>query len=399
MIALSQDGTGVNWKLELVNETSQIRVQATLSDVRTVYPDLVIPNIANSEIKKAEEGFAFNLLKDKELSVANKTELLNSAANILTVGGATAVSLQDLSTALDSLENRLSMAGDAFLNGWMRQEDRGNDLWIDVKGGKQKYKSLSASGLSKHGFDTNSFGFVMGFDRKLEGKPIVLGGAFSYNHGSLDSLGNVTKTKNKYDSFGLHAYGAYAPLEKLNLIGMLSWMHNSSDISPHVNEADVKSNLFSVAARVESSIPVGKTSIVPHAGLRYVWSKADKFDTKVKGKKIWSNKAVSANTFQMPIGLALRADLPTASGWMIRPQADVSLIPQFGDTKVKTKLTNSYGASDSVEGEFSGKFGTKVSIGVQAEKGRATFGAGYGFIGGAKGKQDHLFKIEARFRF
>ena len=101
MIALSQDGTGVNWKLELVNETSQIRVQATLSDVRTVYPDLVIPNIANSEIKKAEEGFAFNLLKDKELSVANKTELLNSAANILTVGGATAVSLQDLSTALD----------------------------------------------------------------------------------------------------------------------------------------------------------------------------------------------------------------------------------------------------------------------------------------------------------
>ena len=187
---------------------------------------------------------------------------------------------------------------------------------------------------------------------------------------------------------------------------MLSWMHNSSDISQHVNatgidkaEADVKSNLFSVAARVESSIPVGRTSIVPHAGLRYVWSKADKFDTKVKGKKVWSNKANSADTFQMPIGLAVRADLPTASGWMVRPQADVSLIPQFGDTKVKTKLTNGYGASDSVEGDFSGKFGTKVSIGVQAEKGRATLGAGYGFIGGAKGKQDHLFKIEARFRF
>ena len=406
LIALSQDGTGVNWKLELVNDSSQIRVQATLSDVRTVYPDLVIPNIANSEIKKAEEGFAFNVLKDKELSVANKTELLNSAANILTVGGAAAVSLQDLNTAVDSLESRLSMAGDAFLNGLMRQEGRGNDLWIDVKGGKQKYKSLSSSGLSKHGFDTNSFGFVLGYDRRLEGKPIVLGGAFSYNHGSLDSLGNVTKTKNKYDSFGLHAYGAYSPLEKLNLIGMLSWMHNSSDISQHVNaagiekaEADVKSNLFSVAARVESSIPVGKTFIVPHAGLRYVWSKADKFDTKVKGKKIWSNKADSANTFQMPIGLAVRADLPTASGWMVRPQADVSLIPQFGDTKVKTKLTNGYGASDSVEGEFSGEFGTKVSIGVQAEKGRATFGAGYGFIGGAKGKQDHLFKIEARVRF
>ena len=406
LIALSQDGTGVNWKLELVNESSQIRVQATLSDVRTVYPDLIIPNIANSEIKKAEEGFTFNVLKDKELSVANKTKLLNSAANILTVGGATAVSLQDLNTAVDSLESRLSMAGDAFLNGLMRQEDRGKDLWIDVKGGKQKYKSLNSSSLSKHGFDTNSFGLVLGFDRRLEGKPIVLGGAFSYNHGSLDSTGDVLKTKNKYNSFGLHAYGAYAPVEKVNLIGTLSWMHNSSDITQSINaagfnkaDADVKTNMFSLGARAEATIPAGKANIVPHAGLRYVWSKADKFDTKVKGKKVWSNKANSADTFQMPIGLAVRADLPTASGWMVRPQADVSLIPQFGDTKVKTKLTNGYGASDSVEGDFSGKFGTKVSIGVQAEKGRATLGAGYGFIGGAKGKQDHLFKIEARFRF
>ena len=352
MVALSQDGTGVNWKLELVNESSQIRVQATLSDVRTVYPDLVIPNIANSEIKKAGEGFAFNVLKDKELSVATKTELLNSAANILTAGGASAVSLQDLNTAVDSLESRLSMAGDAFLNGLMRQEGHGNNLWIDLNGGKQKYKSLSSSGLSKHGFDTNAFGFVMGYDRKFADKSVILGAAFSYNHGSLDSTGDVLKTKNKYDSFGLHAYGAYSPLEKLNFIGMLSWAHNSSDISQHVNaagiekaEADVKSNLFSVAARVESSIPVGKTSVVPHAGLRYVWSKADKFDTKVKGKKIWSNKTDSANTFQMPIGLAFRADLPTTSGWMVRPQADVSLIPQFGDTKVKTKLTNGYGSS------------------------------------------------------
>lgn len=406
LIALSQDGTGVNWKLELMNDSSQIRVQATLSDVRTVYLDLVIPNIANSEIKKAEEGFAFDVLKDKNLSVGEKTTLLNSTANILTAGGAMAVALQDLNTAADSVENRLSMAGEAFVNGLMRQEGHGNNLWIDLNGGKQKYKSLSSSGLSKHGFDTNAFGFVMGYDRKLADKSVILGAAFSYNKGSLDSTGDVLKTKNKYDSFGLHAYGAYSPLEKLNFIGMLSWAHNSSDISQHVNvagiekaEADVKSNLFSVAARVEGSISVGRTSFVPHAGLRYVWSKADKFETKVSGKKVWKNKADSANTFQMPIGMAVRADIPTASGWVVRPQADVSLIPQFGDTKVKTKLTNGYGASDSVEGDFSGKFGTKVSIGVQAEKGRAAFGAAYGFIGGAKGKQDHLLKLEARFRF
>ena len=406
LIALSQDGTGVNWKLELVNDASRIRVQATLADVITVYPEIVIPNIANSEIKKAEDSFAFNVLKDKNLSVGEKTTLLNSTANTLTAGGAMAVALQDLNTAAHSVENRLSMVGDAFVNGLMRQEDRGNNLWIDLNGGKQKYKSLGSSGLSKHGFDTNAFGFVMGYDRKLEGKPVVLGAAFSYNHGSLDSTGDVLKTKNKYDSIGLHAYGAYAPVDRVNLIGTLSWMRNSSDITQSINaagfnkaDADVKSNLFSIATRAEGSIPVGSISLVPHAGIRYVWSKADKFHTKVNGKKAWSNKADAANTFQTPVGLAVRADIATASGWIVRPQADVSFIPQFGDTKVKTKLTNSYGASDSVEGDFSGKFGTKASVGFQAEKGRATFGARYGFIEGSKGKQDHLFKIEARIRF
>ena len=412
LYALPQDGSGINWILKLHNDPSKIWVNATLADVRTVYPDIAIPNIANDDMLNCKSGdpgadFVCRVLRDKELDVAGKTKILNSVANIAFAGGAMSVAMNDLNSATDSIEGRVSMKNEAFTeNGVMREWERGNDLWIDVIGGKQKYKSLSATGISKAGYDTNSYGFVMGYDRKFADKPIILGAAFSYNHGSLDSTGDVLKTKNKYNSFGLHAYGAYAPVEKVNLIGTLSWMHNSSDITQSINaagfnkaDADVKTNMFSLGARAEATIPAGKANIVPHAGLRYVWAKSGKYDTKVDVKKVWSNKADATNTFQLPIGVAVRTDIATASGWNVRPQADVTVIPQFGDTKQKTKLSNFNGVSDKLSGEFAGKFGTNVNLGIQADKGPATIGVRYGFTGGTKGKADHMFKLEARYRF
>ena len=412
LYALPQDGSGINWILKLHNDPSKIWVNATLADVRTVYPDIAIPNIANDDMLNCKSGdpgadFVCRVLRDKELDVAGKTKILNSVANIAFAGGAMSVAMNDLNSATDSIEGCVSMKNEAFTEyGVMREWERGNDLWIDVIGGKQKYKSLSATGISKAGYDTNSYGFVMGYDRKFADKPIILGAAFSYNHGSLDSTGDVLKTKNKYNSFGLHAYGAYAPVEKVNLIGTLSWMHNSSDITQSINaagfnkaDADVKTNMFSLGARAEATIPAGKANIVPHAGLRYVWAKSGNYDTKVDGKKVWSNKADATNTFQLPIGVAVRTDIATGSGWNVRPQADVTVIPQFGDTKQKTKLSNFNGVSDKLSGEFAGKFGTNVNLGVQADKGPATIGVRYGFTGGTKGKADHMFKLEARYRF
>ena len=243
LYALPQDGSGINWILTLHNDPSKIWVNATLADVRTVYPDIAIPNIANDDLLHCKSGdagadFVCRVLRDKELDVAGKTKVINSVANIAFAGGAMSVSMNDLNTAADSIEGRVSMRNEAFTEyGVMREWDRGNDLWVDVIGGKQKYKSLSATGISKAGFDTNAYGLVMGYDRKLAGKSVILGAAFSYSHGSLDSTGDVLKTKNKYDSFGLHAYGAYAPVDRVNLIGTLSWMHNSSDITQSINAA------------------------------------------------------------------------------------------------------------------------------------------------------------------
>ena len=401
------EGSGLAYELELRHDSSNVWVSATISDVREAYPDIDIDNIANDSMRDPDSNFVKTVLKDKDLTVEGKTKIINSVSNLAFAGGALSVALNDLNTALASVGDRVSMKSDAFTHeGLMRDWDKGNNLWIDVIGGKQKYKSLSSSGISKAGYDTNSYGFVLGFDHKLGGKSVVLGGAFSYDHGSLDSTGDVLKTKNKYNSFGVHAYGAWSPSSKLNVVGTVSYMHNSSDIDQTINaagfnkaKADVSTNMFSLGVRAESTLKAGNVNIVPHVGARYIYAKGSGFDTKVDGKKVWSSSMDATNTVQFPVGVALRGDIQTSKAWNIRPQLDVTLIPQAGNVNQKAKLRNAFGTTDRVNGEFTGHFGTNVNIGLQADKGPATIGLRYGFTGGTKGKVDHGLKLEARYRF
>ena len=180
----------------------------------------------------------------------------------------------------------------------------------------------------------------------------------------------------------------------MNVIGTLTYLRSSSGITQHVNaagfgkaDADVKTNLFAAGIRAESTLKAGCASIIPHAGVRYVHAKSDKYDTKVDAKKIWSNK-VKANkankAVQFPIGVALRGDIPTANGCNIRPQVDVTIIPQAGSVKQKTTLTNVNGISDRVNGEFARNFGTNVNLGLEADKGNATLRLRHGFRGGLR---------------
>ena len=412
LLALPDNGTGLGWLLTLHHDASRIWVNAMLNDVRTLYPDIVIPNIGNDALRHCDSGnagdaFVCGILRDTTMNSDEKTKVINSVAQIAFAGGTMAVSMNDMNTATDSVEGRVSMGKEAFhSDGTMREIEMGHNLWIDAIGGHQSYDSLSATGIDKAGFKTDAYGFVMGYDHKLAQRPVILGGAISVNRGDLKSTGDVLATTNKYDSYGLHAYGAWSPSPKLNVIGTLSYMNNSSDVEQTINkagfrkaEADVKTNMVSLGVRAESHLKVGKATVIPHAGLRYTHAKSSDFDTKVDGKTIWNTESSGVNTFQMPIGVSARADIQTKNGWTLRPHGDVSIVPNFGNTKQSSTIKNVRGVSDGIESDFAGKFGTSVKFGLQADKGNTTFGVNYGFMGSDKGKADHTVKFELRHTF
>ena len=413
LYALPQNGSGLEWILTLHNNANKVWVNAKLEDVQNKYPDIAIPDNSNDSLlhpnNKPDNSFINGTLMDKNHGVSDKTKVINSVAEIGFAGGVASLAMNDLTSATNSIENRVSMMSEVFnSDGTMTREfGKGNGLWVDVLHSEQEADSYKATGNLSTGFDASSTGFVVGFDRLMRQDQMIVGGAISYQTGDSDSTGNVVATKNDNTTFGLHGYMAYSPSPKLNVMGSISYLRNSAELSQNLPfggfgkaEADVDTNMITAGVRAERTLKVtDAVKIVPHAGLRLIHSDSGSYDTELDGKKAFDNDTDAATLVQFPIGVAVRMDKQMDNGWNVRPQADLTMIPQAGDTSQSIKVTGTSGVSDKVEGDFTGKFNTQMSMGVQAQKGKTTFGARYGMNVGGDGKQDHTFKVEARFHF
>lgn len=410
LYALSAEDTGLGWKLVLQHDANTIWIDATPEEATSVYKDLIVPNIADDSLLNCNSGnaganFICKVLKDPKLDVAGKTRVINSVAQIAFAGGAMATSANDMSTAIDSLEGRLSFKDEVFTpEGYLRDIGFGSNLWIYMIGGKQSYKSLSATGYAKEGFKTDSYGFIAGYDQKLSNKPILLGGAFSVLRGDLKSRsGELLPTTSQYDSYGIYAYGLWTPSPALNLVGNLSYMHNSADIDQTLEgsdfskaEANVGTRLFAASLRAETHLKYGDFIVIPHIGARYIHAKMSDFATKVDGQTIWNTSSEGVNAFQTPVGVALRSDFQTASGWVVRPHADLTFIPTFGDRDYASTVKNDNAVIDGLSAEFLSKYATSLKVGVQGDYGPSTVGLSYRVIRSNHGGLDQALKLELR---
>ena len=414
LYALPQDGSGLGWILDMFYDEDSIWVSAVLENVENVYPDIVLPDNINDNNKHPEyEGtdvdWIDSVLQDQNHGVADKTQVINSVAQIGLASGSMALALNDLTTATNAVENRVSMMGEAFTNDglMLRGARKGHALWMDVLASSQEADSYKASGNMDMGFDADSYGFILGYDHLLDNHNVILGGAFSYQLGDADSTGDSLKTTNDYKTWGLHAYAAWSPSPVVNVIGNVSYMRSTSEAeqslpfgNAHKAKADMDTDMFTAGVRAESNLKVAEgVRVVPHAGMRVIHMDQGSFTTKLDHADGFDNKTDATTLVQFPIGVAVRMDKQLENGWNVRPSADLTIIPQAGDTDQRIKVEGSHGVTDSVKGDYAGHFNTQMTLGVQADKGPATFGARYGLGVGGDGKQDHQFKVEFRYQF
>ena len=416
LYALNEDGTGLDWVLDLGFDNDSIWVDVAYADIRTEYPDMVQPGNVNdalqhgSDPRGPQDVFLNEVLKDKTIGAAEKTRIINSVAQIGAAGGVFGSAFDGMSSAVDSLESRVSFAGETFTHsGRMVSGETGTDLWATVLGGTHETDSLSFSGKMFGGYETDVYGIMAGLDHRLEGQNARLGIALSYQDGDLESTGDWLKAQNDYQTFGIQAYANYSPSEHFNLIGSFGYFRNSAEVSmglPAASKtfrkasADVDANMIAAAVRAEGRFDLGPVSVIPHAGVRMLVQDADAYDTKLDGRKAFRSDAQSTTTGQIPIGVAFRGDFSTASGWTFRPTADVTVMPQFGDKDVKTTVTGAdTGIAEAVSGEMTGSLVATGALGIQAEKGSWTVGAGCSYTGGSAGQSDSAFSVNVRWRF
>ena len=410
LYALPQDGSGLGWDLKLDFSDDEIWVIADLDDVTTVYPDISIPEVTNDDMdqnKPEDKGDEFiqDTMRDEDLSVDEKTKIINSVAEIGFAGGAHSTAFDDMGAATDAIENRVSFGGSHFDgSGTLIRDVHGASVWVDVLGGTRKTKNLEASGRMEGGSDVDSYGFVFGTDYVTASQNAVFGAAFAYSKGDVESSGDWLKTRSNTESYGLHLYGAWTPNERFNVVGTLAYQWSQADISQTIGAAGFGSASAAIDTQFVSAGVRGEyrwqvkdgLAVIPHAGLRALYGMTDGYDTKVDGQKAFGNDADNTLTFQMPIGVALRADYLTASGWNWRGTGDISVIPQFGDTEQDVTVYNSRNVDDVITGEFTGNFVTRAKLGFEATKGMTTFGLDYGF---ATGDSIESHQVNAKIRF
>lgn len=406
---VNDDGSGLDYfiQLDVDKDGNKVSANVDVADLETVYPDIVLPGLGNEALQDCAKGndssFICGIVKDENLTVEEKTRIINSVAQIASVGGTTASAYADMGLVSDVLEDRLSFTGPTHKDGQLLQIPATDALWVEVIGGKTKTGSLALSNLSG-GVKSDTYGVMIGADALMPKPAVKVGGAFSYLSGSLTSTGSGLSTTNDYDTYGAHLYAAWTPTTKFNLVGHVDWMLQDSDISMSIGtdsfgkaSAKPNANVAQAGIRAEVRETVGVFDIVPHVGLRAVYTKTDDFKTKIDGKNAFRNSLEDTFTVQMPIGLTVSGYVPAQGGWTVAPKADVTFVPQVGDTdQTSTVRGTAMSSSDSVNGAFAGEYYGQVKLGLTMinPKADTSFGGTVGYARGDAGKKDLTFGVQ-----
>ena len=406
---VNDDGSGLDYfiQLDVDKDGNKVSANVDVADLETVYPDIVLPGLGNEALQDCAKGndssFICGIVKDENLTVEEKTRIINSVAQIASVGGTTASAYADMGLVSDVLEDRLSFTGPTHKDGQLLQIPATDALWVEVIGGKTKTGSLALSNLSG-GVKSDTYGVMIGADALMPRPAVKVGGAFSYLSGSLTSTGSGLSTTNDYDTYGAHLYAAWTPTTKFNLVGHVDWMLQDSDISMSIGtdsfgKASAKPNVNVAQAGIRAEVreTVGVFDIVPHVGLRAVYTKTDDFKTKIDGKNAFRNALEDTFTVQMPIGLTVSGYVPAQGGWTVAPKVDITFVPQLGDTdQTSTVRGTAMSSSDSVNGAFAGEYYGQVKLGLTMinPKADTSFGGTVGYTRGDAGKKDLTFGVQ-----
>lgn len=392
------DGSGLDYEVTTKLDANKNFV-ATLemADVSTVYTDLAIKDIANAALKRGQKGGDVTLIqsviRNDKLSVAEKTKIINSVAQMGATLGTTANFFADTTNLMDGVEDRASLSV-------------GTGLWVKVEGGKYQQDGLKFAGNMEAGYDTNTYGFTFGADTQFQPK-LRLGAAISYLDGSADAKGDALAASNDYQTFGIQGYGAYDLTDTICLIGTMGWFHSKNDMTQTIARADVAkaeaesdADAFTMSLRAEKAFDVNSLAVTPYVGLRAVYMMNDDFTTKVDGADAFKNDQDNTFTVQMPIGVAVSKAFDTASGWTLEPSFDVAIVPQFGDTDYDTTVTGAgTGVAQTLNADMAGNVLGQAKFGLRAINKQTELSASYGLTAGDAGRQDHAFTLGVSYKF
>lgn len=256
---------------------------------------------------------------------------------------------------------------------------QGLGVWADVFYGSNETDTL----YGNSGYSSDIYGGMIGVDYGF-GEGARVGAALSIGSGDGDSEGSVSKYSTDSDFWGLSVY-AGKDVGGLTFTADMSYLWLDNDISGSVAGASASESLdstvFTLGARADWKAYEGDVmQVVPHVGVR--WAQIDVDDYRGLSMD-------KMNVFEMPIGVTVKGNIATASGWTVTPAIDFTAAPQIGDTEVETIV----GDVDVIDNVYN------ASIGVSAGNDAMRFGLSYKYGFGNDGRSNNTFNLKASYLF
>ena len=384
-------------KIEKNTADGDFTVTVRQTDVQKKYDGIALPNILQamdqSRTEYAGIKYLTDLANDNKLDKEGFIAAVNSFAQGAENNGATrtgALAALDLGTAAQehlSLAKAAAERSGGFGKAAVDTADNGS-IWAQYIHNKDKVDNMG--GVS---YDGQYNGVIIGGDFADRGK-YSSGIAFSY--GSGDSTGSASK--NEFDFWGLSYYGGIQNGDT-NLSFDVGYSKTSSDVKG-VIKAEPDTQGISMGIKGEKLISNGHgTSYVPYAGLRYMNIDTDSYNGSIDGKTAAHYSTDKADLWLLPVGISISHESVTASGWKVRPTADIAYVWTLGDKNTAMDITvPGVNATDRLgydimdSGFFVGK------LGLEAEKGDWTYGLGYACQKGSHA-QNSKFMLNVTYSF
>ncbi len=405
------DGSGLDYVVSTsLNADRAFVARIEMPDVSTVYPDLAIADIANAALRRGQTGGDVTLIqkviRNDRLSVSEKTNILNSIAQMGTALGTSANFLADTTRLIETVEERA--AGIEAID----DATTGSGLWVKAEGGMSRQDGLELAGNMKADYDVHTRGLTLGADTPvmIGGADLRLGAAFSYLDGRVDADGGAIDGENRYQTFGLQGYAMYNISDTFRVIGTLDWFRSWNDMTQKVKragaagiskaEGEVTNDAYTMSLRAQKAFDISGFSVTPYAGLRAIYMLNGDYTVKIDGESAFRNTQKDTLTFQTPVGIKAAKTFETESGWTIAPSVNLAVIPQFGDTKYDTTVTGvGTGVAQTLNAEMAGNILGQAKVGLTATCGNADFTLSYGLTVGDAGREGHALTVGISYAF
>ena len=372
-------------------EDGSVRVKAEAQHASDVLPGLSLGNTMDAvwgkglnNVDSANRGIRFlsRSVNGNYLDRADAVRTIDGAAQIAVAGGAQGMAVAAAQSSSEAVQDELSLARGVARKGGAVRED-GLNLWINALYGSERAHGFGAGTLDG-GYNADFGGVVFGGDYTFG--PFRAGVSLNAGSGTSRSRGDFNRTKNDFDFWGVSLYGAWTR-DNLNVMADLGYSASKNDVKQHLPaslqlgqlEADVDTGVLTAGLRGECLLRTDWADVLPHIGVRYLGVTTDAFTSRIDDHDVFRIGKETQHIWTFPVGVGFSRDFETASGWKVKPRADVSVVPATGDLKAKTRASvRGVGASDTVTSRIMDATTVDGTLGLEVAKDNLSFGLNYG---------------------